>query len=163
MERSLFGELMSTHDPSQISGRALGADDASASAVPGPKRILLVDDNEASQRGLARFLEAEGYAVTLAFDGASALEALEAGPPPDFVLTDLRLPDLDGREVAQSARRLVPPPRVALITGWDLDPELEATDSWGIDWYFQKPVNVRELLEKLREAPKAPSQAHGPP
>ena len=87
----------------------MNADGAGSPAVPGPPRILLVDDNEASQRGLARFLEAEGYAVTLAFDGTSALEALEAGPPPDFVLTDLRLPDLDGREVARPARRLVPP------------------------------------------------------
>ena len=58
---------------------------------------------------MARFLEAEGYAVTLAFDGTTALEALESGPPPDFVLTDLRLPDLDGRELARSARQLVPP------------------------------------------------------
>ena len=154
---------MSTYDPSHIAGGALSADDAGASAVPGSPRILLVDDNEATQRGLARFLEAEGYEVTLAFDGTTALEVLESGPPPDFVLTDLRLPDPDGREVAQSARRLVPPPRVALITGWDLDPELETPDSWGIEWYFQKPVNVRDLIEKLRQAPKAPTQASSPP
>ncbi len=154
---------MSTHDPSQTAGGALSAGGAGASAVPGPPRILLVDDNEATQRGLARFLEAEGYAVTLAFDGISALEALEAGPPPDFVLTDLRLPDLDGRELAQRARQLVPPPRVALITGWDLDPERETPDTWGIEWYFQKPLNVRDLIEKLRAAPKPPPQAPGPP
>ena len=136
---------------------------AGTPVVPGPPRILLVDDNEATQRGLARLLEAEGYAVTLAFDGASALEALQVGPPPDFVLTDLRLPDLDGREVARSARRLVPPPRVALITGWDLDTEPETPDSWGIEWYFQKPLNVRDLIEKLRQNPRTPTQDPGPP
>ncbi len=154
---------MSTYDPSHVVGGALSTGAACGPVVPGPPRILLVDDNEATQRGLARFLEAEGYAVTLAFDGTSALEALEAGPPPDFVLTDLRLPDLDGREVARSARRLVPPPRVALITGWDLDPEPESPDSWGIEWYFQKPLNVRDLLDKLRQAPESPTQASGPP
>ncbi len=154
---------MTTYDPIQIAGGALSTDAAGASAVPGPARILLVDDNEASQRGLARFLEAEGYAVTLAFDGASALKALEAGPPPDFVLTDLRLPDIDGRELARSARQLVPPPRVALITGWDLDSERETPDSWGIEWYFLKPLDVRDLVEKLRQAPRSPTQSPGPP
>ncbi len=153
---------MSTYDPSHVVG-ALSTDGAGAPVVPGPPRILLVDDNEATQRGLARFLEAEGYAVTLAFDGASALEALEAGPPPDFVLTDLRLPDIDGREVARSARQLVPPPRVALITGWDLDPERETPDSWGIEWYFLKPLDVRDLVEKLRQAPRSPTQSPEPP
>jgi CheY-like chemotaxis protein len=141
----------------------LNTDGADTPAIAGPLRILLVDDNEATQRGLARFLEAEGYVVTLAFDGTSALEALESGPPPDFVLTDLRLPDLDGREVARTASQLVPPPRVALITGWDLDPEPESPDSWGIEWYFQKPLNVRELIEKLRQAPQPPKSASSPP
>ena len=45
----------------------------------------MLDDNEAMQRGLARFLEAEGYDVTLAFDGTTELEALESGSPFDFV------------------------------------------------------------------------------
>jgi CheY-like chemotaxis protein len=154
---------MSTYDPSQIAGGAMNTEGAGGSSVPPPPRILLVDDNEATQRGLARFLEAEGYAVTLAFDGTTALEVLESGPPPDFVLTDLRLPDLDGRELARSARQLVPPPRVALITGWDLDPDVDSPDAWGIEWYFQKPLNVRDLIEKLREAPRSPTPASSPP
>ncbi len=153
---------MSTDHPSQITGGASNTEGPGAPVVPGPLRILLVDDNEASQRGLARLLEAEGYAVTLAFDGTSALKALGFEPPPDFVLTDLRLPDLDGREVARSARQLVPPPRVALITGWDLDPEIETPGSWGIEWYFQKPLDVRDLIEKLRQAPGAPTQTSDP-
>lgn len=154
---------MTSDDRSHITRGALSTDEAGASPALSPPRILLVDDNEASQRGLARLLEAEGYEVTMAFDGTTALEALEAGPPPDFVLTDLRLPDLDGREVAQSARRLVPPPRVALITGWDLDPDIDGNDSWGIEWYFQKPVDIRDLIEKLRQAPRAPTQSSSPP
>jgi CheY-like chemotaxis protein len=154
---------MSTYDPSQIAGGAMNMEGAGGSSVPPPPRILLVDDNEATQRGLARFLEAEGYEVTLAFDGTTALEVLESGPPPDFVLTDLRLPDLDGRELARSARQLVPPPRVALITGWDLDPDVDSPDAWGIEWYFQKPLNVRDLIEKLREAPRSPAPASSPP
>jgi two-component system cell cycle response regulator CpdR len=114
-------------------------------------RILLVEDNEAAGRGLARLLEASGFEVAVRRDGVSALRTLESDPPPDFILTDLRLPDLDGREIAQRARDLVPPPRVALITGWDLDCDLVNYQSWGIDWVFPKPLDTKSLINRLRE------------
>lgn len=120
-------------------------------AVPRRPRILLVEDNDAASRGLSKILDALGYEIAVVFDGASALEALRQSPPPDFLLTDLRLPDLDGREVALAASRLVPTPWVALITGWDLDHDLLESAAWGIDWVFTKPLNVQELLSKLHE------------
>ncbi|MFO0907767.1 MAG: response regulator [Isosphaeraceae bacterium] len=83
-------------------------------------RILLVEDNEAASKGLARLLEASGYDVTSATTGEEALAHLQ-GSPPDFLLTDLQLPDIDGRELALKARELSPPPRVILITGWDVE------------------------------------------
>src|SRR5579883_2072156 len=125
------------------------------SRISSPPRVLLVDDNEAGNKGLARYLEAQGYEVTTVLDGTSALQVLDSGPPPDFLLTDMRLPDLDGREVAQHASRLVPRPRVALITGWDIEPDARH-EAWGIEWVFPKPVDVRELIAKLRE-PKKPT------
>jgi DNA-binding response OmpR family regulator len=116
-------------------------------------RVLLVEDNDAASRGLARLLEAWGYDVTVSHDGTSALRSLETAPPPDFVLTDLRLPDIDGREIAQHARRLVPPPRIALITGWDLETEFpDYYESWGIDWVFPKPLDMTSLIARLRES-----------
>ncbi|SIN97316.1 two-component system, cell cycle response regulator CpdR [Singulisphaera sp. GP187] len=123
---------------------------------PTPQRILLVEDNDAASKGLSKFLIAMGYEVHVVIDGTSALEALRTSPPPDFVLTDLRLPDLDGREVALRARQLVPAPRIALITGWDLERDLRDKASWGIDWVFTKPLDVNELLLKLREVPESP-------
>jgi len=119
--------------------------------VPIRLRVLLVEDNDAASRGLARLLEAWGFDVTVRHNGVSAIEALESLPPPDFLLTDLRLPDLDGREIALHARRLVPPPRIALITGWNLDADLSNLESWGIDWLFSKPVDTSSLVAKLRE------------
>jgi DNA-binding response OmpR family regulator len=118
-------------------------------------RVLLVEDNDAASRGLSKLLAALGFEVQVVFDGASALEALRTSPPPDFVLTDLRLPDLDGREVALAARQLSPPPRIALITGWDLERDHHNRALWGIDWVFTKPVNVQELVSKLEEGPGA--------
>ena len=121
-------------------------------ATTGPSpvpRVLLVEDNEAASKGMARLLEAYGFEVITACDGASALKALATGRPPDFLLTDMQLPDLDGREVARQARQLSPPPRTALITGWDFEGD-EDSSAWGIDWVLTKPVDFQDLIAKLR-------------
>jgi DNA-binding response OmpR family regulator len=123
---------------------------------PPRRRILLVEDNPVASRSLARLLEAWGFEVTVRPDGASALRALELPPPPDFLLTDLRLPDIDGREIARHSRGLVPPPRVALITGWDLDADPAEYAKWGIDWVFPKPVDIKKLVARLRAPGEGP-------
>jgi CheY-like chemotaxis protein len=115
------------------------------------RRVLLVEDNEAAGKGLAKLLQAQGFEVTTVRDGAAALALLASGAPPDVLLTDMQLPDIDGREVARQARLLVPPPRTVLITGWDIEPEHDDTASWGIDWVLTKPVDINELLEKLAQ------------
>jgi len=122
---------------------------ATAGASPA-RRVLLVEDNEATSKGMAKLLEAYGFEVTTVHDGASALQALASEAPPDFLLTDMQLPDIDGREVARQARHLVPPPRVALITGWDFHPGEDEAIAWGIDWVLTKPVDIQSLIAKLR-------------
>ena len=114
-------------------------------------RILLVDDHDVGRRSLARLLDALGYDVTSVEDGRSALEALKTLPRPDYVLTDVRLPDLDGREIVQAARHLSPLPRIALITGWDVEPD--EPERLGIDWVFLKPLDVMDIVAKLRRTP----------
>jgi CheY-like chemotaxis protein len=117
------------------------------------QRILLVDDHDVGRRSLCRLLEGMGYEVKSAKDGTEALEMLEHPTRPDYVLTDVRLPDLDGREVVQAAIRLVPRPWVALITGWDLADE--ESRKLGIDWVFLKPLNITEIVAKLQESQPA--------
>ena len=123
-------------------------------AVSARPSILLVDDHSAGRVALARMLTAHGFAVTDVEDGASALASLEASPPPDYVLTDLRLPDHDGREIIAAARRLSPAPRIALMTGWDVEPD--ECDRLGIDWVFLKPLDVGQLVANLREKSPRP-------
>jgi CheY-like chemotaxis protein len=131
---------------------------------PRGRRVLLVEDNEEAARGLARLLEVQGFDVTTVFNGQSALEALASGEPPDFVLTDLQLPDLDGREVALHARKLSPTPYIGLITGWDLELVEGAQEKFGIDWVFAKPLNLIELIDCMysasgsKEPPATPSE-----
>jgi len=117
-------------------------------------RILLVDDHPEGRIAVARLLEARGFAVTEVEDGASAFASLSDGPPPDYLLTDLRLPDYDGREVIAVARRLSPAPRIALMTGWDVEPDEK--DRLGIDWVFLKPLDIGQIAAKFREAPPRP-------
>jgi|GEM_PF-1587022 len=124
----------------------------SRSKAPTCTKILLVEDNDAASKGLAKILRVLGYDVTVVLDGSSALKVLRTTPPPDFLLTDLRLPDLDGREIARFASQLNTPPRVALITGWDLGDEPGDIGDWGIDWVFPKPLNIHELVATLRAA-----------
>ncbi len=50
------------------------------------------------------------------------------------------------------ARQLDPAPRIALITGWDLESALQDQATWGIDWVFTKPSNVNELIFENGEA-----------
>ena len=114
-------------------------------------RLLLVDDHDVGRRSLSRLLEALGFQVTAAADGAAALEALATGPRFDYLLTDVRLPDLDGREIVEVARRYEPRPVIALITGWDIDPA-ECT-RLGIDHLFLKPVDIQDLIAKLQAKP----------
>ncbi len=126
------------------------ADSNSDPAPPARSRVLLVDDHDVGRRSLARLLDALGFDVTSAADGASALEALETGPEFDYLLTDVRLPDLDGREIVQVARQREPRPMIALITGWDIDPS--ECDRLGVDYLFLKPVDIQELVTKLQQS-----------
>jgi len=117
-------------------------------------RILLVDDHPEGRMAMARLFEARGFAVTEVEDGASAFAALRDGPPPDYLLTDLRLPDFDGREVIAVARHLRPAPRIALMTGWDVEPDEK--DRLGIDWVFLKPLDIGQIASTFRETPPHP-------
>jgi CheY-like chemotaxis protein len=125
----------------------------SASASQSQGHILLVEDNEAAGTSLARHLELHGYTVEIARNGTTALQRLAAGPPPEFLLTDLLLPDLDGREIAHQAALLNPRPRVGLITGWQGDLEPDDLARSGIDWIILKPVSLPDLFAKLGEKP----------
>jgi CheY-like chemotaxis protein len=114
-----------------------------------PLRILLVDDSAEGRRALAQLLAYQGYDVVEAHDGASAKAALALPIPPDIVITDLLLPDLDGRDVARLAHERSPLIRVVLITGWsmEVDPK-DLTETF--HQVFLKPLNSKDLFSYLK-------------
>ena len=113
------------------------------------RRVLVVDDHRDSTETMALLLEALGHEARVANDGASALRAVDAYPP-DLILLDLGLPDLDGFEVAQLLR-LRPGGdafRIVALTGWGQPEDRERSRAAGFDQHFVKPLS-RDALETL--------------
>jgi two-component system, OmpR family, KDP operon response regulator KdpE len=113
-------------------------------------RVLVVDDEPQILRALKINLRVREYDVHVAATGAQALE--EAGRfPPDLVILDLGLPDLDGVEVIAGLRGWTKAPIIVLSGRADSTDKVEALDA-GADDYITKPFGVEELLARMRAA-----------
>jgi|SRR5947208_5394147 len=113
-------------------------------------RILVVDDDRQLLRALRINLAARGYQVQLAPDGGTAL-ALAARQPPDLVIVDLGLPDMDGVEVVQGIRGWSTVPVIVLSARHLEQSKVRALDA-GADDYVTKPFGMDELLARVRAA-----------
>ena len=113
-------------------------------------RVLLVDDDQPLLRALAINLKARGYDVDTALTGAQALAAASRRPP-DLVVLDLGLPDLDGLEVLQGLRGWLRVPVLVLSAREEQAEKVAALDA-GADDYITKPFGMDELLARLRAA-----------
>ena len=113
-------------------------------------RVLVVDDEPQILRALRINLRVRDYDVHVAATGAEALQV--AGRyPPDLVILDLGLPDLDGVEVIQGLRGWTKAPIIVLSGRADSVDKVEALDA-GADDYITKPFGVEELLARMRAA-----------
>ncbi|MCX4472560.1 KDP operon transcriptional regulatory protein KdpE [Micromonospora sp. MW-13] len=111
-------------------------------------RILVVDDEPQILRALRINLRARGYDVQVAETGAAALRAAAAHPP-DLVVLDLGLPDLDGVEVIRGLRGWTTVPIIVLSGRAGSEDKVAALDA-GADDYVTKPFGVDELLARIR-------------
>lgn len=123
--------------------------------------VLLVDDEPQLLRALGINLRARHYDVTTAIDGASAL-AVAARQPPDVVVLDLGLPDMDGVEVVLGLRGWSKAPIVVLSARDGQAAKVAALDA-GADDYVTKPFGMDELLARLRAALRRASPAENSP
>jgi two-component system, OmpR family, KDP operon response regulator KdpE len=113
-------------------------------------RVLVVDDEPQILRALRINLRVRDYDVHVAATGTEALEV--AGRyPPDLVILDLGLPDLDGVEVIHGLRGWTKAPIIVLSGRADSTDKVEALDA-GADDYITKPFGVEELLARIRAA-----------
>ena len=111
-------------------------------------RVLVVDDEPQILRALRINLRVRDYEVSVAANGAQAL-AEAARHPPDVVILDLGLPDLDGVEVIQGLRGWTSAPIIVLSGRADSTDKVEALDA-GADDYVTKPFAMDELLARIR-------------
>jgi signal transduction histidine kinase len=113
-------------------------------------QILVVDDSPDNLFLVQTILEEEGYEITLAEDGRVALAQIEMSPP-DLVLLDVMMPDLDGLEVTRRIRGnpQLPFMPILLITAFDQPSVVKGLDT-GADDFIRKPVEVDELLARVR-------------
>ena len=113
-------------------------------------RVLVVDDEPQILRALRINLRVRDYDVHVAASGTEALE-IAGRYPPDLVILDLGLPDLDGVEVIHGLRGWSKAPIIVLSGRADSSDKVEALDA-GADDYITKPFGVEELLARMRAA-----------
>jgi signal transduction histidine kinase/HPt (histidine-containing phosphotransfer) domain-containing protein/ActR/RegA family two-component response regulator len=137
---------------------------ASGAAPPRSLRVLLAEDNAVNQRLVARLLEKEGHAVTLAGNGREALAALEREPF-DLVLMDVQMPELDGLETTRRIRRRerdtgghVP---IVALTAHAMKGDRERCLEAGMDAYVSKPVHPQQLFQAIGTLAPVPAAAGG--
>jgi two-component system response regulator MprA len=112
-------------------------------------RILVVDDDPAVRESLRRSLEFNGYAVTLADDGAQALASI-GQETPDALVIDVMMPRLDGLETTRALRTAGNDLPILVLTARDsVGDRVEGLDA-GADDYLTKPFALEELLARLR-------------
>lgn len=111
-------------------------------------KILVVDDEVSLQEALTYSLEKEGYIVTVAGDGITALEIARTNPP-DLVILDIMLPGIDGFEVCRIFRQESNMP-VLMLTARDDEIDRVVGLEVGADDYLPKPFSMRELIARVK-------------
>jgi signal transduction histidine kinase/ActR/RegA family two-component response regulator len=132
--RAAVSPRSATDDPKRLAGRS----------------VLLIEDNGDTRDVLKLMLELEGAQVATAVTGEEGVHAAEIRPP-DFVLCDIGLPDIDGLEVARRlrARDRLAAARFVALTGYGQAEDVRQALEAGFDAHLTKPVNLDQLLALL--------------
>src|SRR6516165_7790783 len=124
------------------------------------QNILVVDDEPQITRVLKTTLSSQGYGVRSAADGEEALAELKSWSP-DLIITDLRMPRVDGVELCRRVRTESRIPIIVLSVKGEEKTKVEALDA-GADDYITKPFSMNELLARVRAALRRASTPEQP-
>jgi len=113
-------------------------------------RILVVDDERSMREMLAILLKREGHDVAVAENGRTAIELLNQRPF-DLVLSDARMPDLDGLEVLRHARSINPSVIAIMVTAYGSPDLIRGVAQLGVNDYVEKPFNTEVLRFRIRK------------
>ncbi|MCW8830639.1 MAG: response regulator [Gammaproteobacteria bacterium] len=116
-------------------------------------KVLVVDDNHDLADGLAMVLEDEDHQVTIAYNGADAVDEFNKGSF-DVVFLDVKLPDMSGVEVSQKMHRKDANTRVVMMTGYRVEQLLaDVADNADVE-VLRKPFEINRVLEILNQVKK---------
>jgi DNA-binding response OmpR family regulator len=113
------------------------------------EKILVIEDDRATRKALQELFQSEGYLVEVASDGAEGLTAFRAARP-SFVIMDLRMPHVNGRDVCQEIRKQNPEVPIIVVTGSVDEVNRVLLLELGADDYVTKPFSPRELVARVR-------------
>jgi len=114
-------------------------------------KLLIVDDNEGVRHLVARWLERAGFSVREAGDGMEAVEMIRRETP-DIVLADIRMPNMDGIELARIVKSEHPQVKVILMTAYSSPQTIAQARREGVDDYLEKPFTKDQVERIAREA-----------
>ena len=123
------------------------------------RKVLVVDDDPVIGKSFERVLTSKGYVVVNAADGQEALSKL-ATEDYDAVFTDIRMPGMDGIEVAERVRARRPWTPVVIITGYGSDENEARAKAAGVREFLRKPLSP-DMIESSAEAAVATAAAPG--
>ncbi len=115
------------------------------------KKILIVDDEFNSRTLLAQLFQEDGYSADTAENGKTALEALKITPF-DILITDIRMPVMDGIELFHRAKEMYPHMPVILFTAYGTIEAAVKALKEGVFHYLEKPVNFDLLNHTVQQA-----------
>lgn len=114
-------------------------------------RVLVVDDEESIRDQLMKMLATEDYQVDAVPDGPTAIERMRLKPY-DLLVTDLRLPGIDGLALVREMKRLRSDLAVIVVTGYSTESAAIEALNLGVAGYLTKPFRMRQVLNKAAAA-----------
>ena len=116
-------------------------------------RLLIVEDDESVRTLAARALERDGHTIDTAADGEEGIDRIVAANGAyDLVVSDIRMPGMDGIEMARAAVARFPSLKILLITGYAEQRERAAELEGTIVGVMQKPFTLQSIRERVAEA-----------
>ncbi len=116
-----------------------------------PKTILIAEDEDILRESLAELLDEEGYQIVQAANGKEAYD-LVLDQPVDLVLTDVRMPEMDGMALLENLQKLAPQTPVIMITAYGTVQSAVSAMRAGASDYLLKPVDFDDVLVKIQRA-----------
>lgn len=124
--------------------------------------VLLVDDERTILEGIAQVVDWQSAGTVLAGTARNGLEAWDriVADPPDIVISDIRMPGMDGIQLAANVSRDYPQTRIILLSGYGEFAYAQSAMQYGVKHYLLKPCNETAITEALKEAAAELDQSH---